>query len=154
MKAYKPLIALILVSASAASALSHNFSFSYWMTSFMGIFLLVFALLKLFDIPGFAEGFQRYDLLAKRSHTYARAYPYLELLLALSYLGRYNLIVTYIATILLMSFGALGVFTALRKGLNVNCACMGTALNVPLSTVAVIENVGMTLMAITMLITG
>jgi len=51
-----------------------------------------------------------------------------------------------------MGFGAIGVFRALRSGLDVNCACMGSALDVPLSTVAVVENVGMTLMAAAMLL--
>lgn len=37
-----------------------------WMRQFMGIFLVIFAMFKLFDLPGFADGFQKYDLIAKR----------------------------------------------------------------------------------------
>ena len=49
-----------------------------------------------------------------------------------------------------MAWSALGVISALRRGLDVNCACMGTVLKVPLSTVALTENVGMGAMATVM----
>ena len=52
-----------------------------------------------------------------------------------------------------MTFGALGVLLALAKGLDLKSACMGNTLNVPLSTVAIIEDVGMAIMALTMLLT-
>ena len=122
------------------------------MHDFMGLFLLIFSMLKLFDLPGFAEGFRKYDLLAGKSATYARLYPFLELALALGYLSLWQPQVVYLATVVLMSFGAIGVFRALAKGRDINCACMGSSLNVPLSTVAVIENVGMAVMALTMLV--
>ena len=51
-----------------------------------------------------------------------------------------------------MLFGGLGVFRALAKGLDLECACMGTVLSVPLSTVALIEDFGMAAMAGVMLI--
>jgi hypothetical protein len=50
-----------------------------------------------------------------------------------------------------MVFGSLGVINALRKGLDLECACMGTVLKVPLSTVALIEDLGMAAMAAGML---
>jgi hypothetical protein len=59
--------------------------------------------------------------------------------------------VVYAATIIVMLFGSLGVLNALRRGLDVNCACMGNVLKVPLSTVALIEDLGMAAMAATML---
>jgi hypothetical protein len=48
-------------------------------------------------------------------------------------------------------FGALGVVSALRRGLDIECACMGTVLHVPLSTVALVEDLGMAGMAGAML---
>ncbi|MDB4288227.1 hypothetical protein OAG59_00775 [Akkermansiaceae bacterium] len=56
------------------------------------------------------------------------------------------------AMIALMGFGAIGVFTALKKGLNIDCACMGTSLKVPLSTVAIVEDLGMVILAALLLI--
>jgi len=122
------------------------------MHNFMGLFLVMFSMLKLFDLPGFANGFQKYDLLAKRLRLWALIYPFLELGLGLAYLKRWQLETVYLTTIFLMSFGALGVFSALKKGLNVKCACMGTSLSVPLSTVAIVEDLGMVAMAIVMLL--
>jgi hypothetical protein len=120
--------------------------------AFMGFFLVVFALLKLFDLSGFADGFQMYDLLAHHVRLYAVIYPFLELTLGLAYLAFWRPVVVYIATVMLLGFGALGVIVALRRHLDVNCACMGTTLKVPLSTVALVEDLGMALMAAAMLV--
>jgi hypothetical protein len=51
-----------------------------------------------------------------------------------------------------MVFGSLGVFHALRQGLDLECACLGTVLHVPLSTVALVEDLGMAAMAAAMLL--
>ncbi|MCC5841380.1 MAG: hypothetical protein JJT96_14780 [Opitutales bacterium] len=152
---YIPLLVVVVLAALGAGALQFRigaFDPHSWMHSFMGLFLLNFAMLKLFDLEGFADGFQMYDLLAKPFRPYALAYPFIELMLGLAYLAQVSPAATYAVTIVVMLFGAVGVFKALREGLDVDCACMGTSLNVPLSTVAVIENLGMALMAIAMLI--
>ena len=116
----------------------------------MGFFLVVFALLKLFDLPGFADGFQMYDLLAKNFRPYAFVHPFIELALGLAYLAFWRPTTVYLATIIVLGFGALGVINALRRGLDINCACMGNTLKVPLSTVALVENLGMVAMALVM----
>ena len=152
---YLPLIVLISLSLLAAlSKQSHYgaWSFKLGMHDFMGFFLLVFAMFKLFDIPGFAKSFQKYDLLAKRSKGYAMVYPFLEVALGLGYLGHFQPEAVYIATVVLMGFGAIGVLSALRQKLDINCACMGSALNVPLSVVALTEDLGMAGMAALMLV--
>lgn len=152
---YWPLLSLILVSALAATALNQPPGGPMlWMHYFMGFFLCVFALLKLFNPEGFADGFQMYDLLAKRSRTYAYLYPGLELLLGLSYLSFWRPEWVYMATIALLGFGAIGVIKALREGLDINCPCMGSVLNVPLSTVTLTEDLGMAAMASFMLLTS
>jgi len=142
---YLPLIVLVSITALAAGAIE-----GAWMPHFMGLFLVTFSMFKFFDLPGFADGFQKYDLLGKRCRAWALLYPFLELGLGLAYLAQWKPEMTSISTIILMSFGSLGVFNALRKGLCLKCACMGTALNVPLTTVAIIENFGMILMALYM----
>ncbi len=155
-KNYIPLLMVIALSSLAAAALSGEEGAKFlnlltWMHAFMGMFLLFFALFKFINLPGFADGFSMYDLLASRWRGYGFIYPFLELGLSLSYLSDFPKTGTYIATILIMSFGALGVLNALRKKLRINCACLGTVLNVPLSTVAVVENLGMVVMAAVML---
>lgn len=150
---YWPLASLILVSALAAMALASQ-SGREWMHYFMGFFLCVFALLKLFHPGAFADGFQMYDLIAKRWRGYAYAYPLIELGLGLAYLAFWQPLLTYSATVLVMAVGSIGVISALRRGLDINCPCMGSVLDVPLSTVTLTEDIGMGLMALAMLFYG
>ncbi len=151
---YLPLVALIAVAALAATARGFSYepatSGLRWMHDFMGFFLVVFALLKFFDLPGFADGFQMYDLLAKRWRPYALVYPFIELALGLGFLAEWRPDILYPATVAILVFGALGVIRALAKGLDVKCACMGNILKVPLSTVALTEDLGMAAMAAVM----
>jgi hypothetical protein len=118
-----------------------------WMHDFMGLFLVMFSMFKFFNMEGFADGFQMYDLLAKSMRLYAYVYPFIELGLGLGYLAHWQPVVVYAATIVVMLFGSLGVLNALRKGLDLECACMGTVLKVPLSTIALVEDLGMAAMA-------
>ncbi|MFT5904991.1 MAG: hypothetical protein ACI9E1_000580 [Cryomorphaceae bacterium] len=151
---YAPLVTIIGLAVLGSIALSKHegYTMDRFMHLFMGLFLLQFSALKLFDVRGFAKGFAKYDLLAMRSRPYGLIYPFLELTLALGYLAG-GAIWIYIATFILMGFGAVGVLGALAKGLDTNCACLGTSLKVPLSTVAITENVSMAVMAIFMFTT-
>ncbi len=153
-KDYLPLVVIVVLAMAAGTAReagTSGWELRMWMHDFMGIFLVVFSMFKFFNLEGFADGFQMYDLLAKKLRVYAYVYPFLELGLGLGYLARWEPTTVYVATIVLMVFGSLGVFRALAKGLDVNCACMGTVLKVPLSTVALVEDLGMALMAALML---
>src|SRR5271154_5161893 len=121
MKKYWPLVCLILVAAIAAGAIvwGREKGWMSWMSYFMGFFLCQFSLLKLFNPIQFADGFQMYDLIAKKSRIYALAYPLIELVLGLSYLAFFLPTATAILTILILGAGAVGVILALMKGLNV-----------------------------------
>jgi hypothetical protein len=151
---YTPLVVIICLTLLASLALqipAGGWELKGFMHGFMGLFLLTFAMLKLFDVTGFADGFQKYDLLAKRSRSYAVAYPFIEFILGIAYLTQLHPRLTYLATFVVTGFGAIGVIHTLRSGLNVNCACLGTSLRVPLSTVALTEDMGMAGMALAML---
>jgi hypothetical protein len=154
--AYLPLIILILLSALSAAAIQLSRTGSVGLMSgmhdFMGMFLVIFSMFKLFDLSGFADGFEKYDLLAKRFRPYGFVYPFFELGLGLAYFARWQMTGIYMATIVLMVFGATGVLTALKQGLDINCPCMGTVLDVPLSTVTLTEDFGMAIMALVMLL--
>lgn len=154
LKNYWPLICLIAVAALMGISLciATKWTLFNWMHFFMGSAFAIFATLKLFNISGFADGFQMYDLLARNSRTYAQVYPFIELFLGLLYLSFLIPIITYSLTVLLMTIGTIGVVKALKRDLKINCACMGTVLNVPLSTVTLTEDLGMGLMALFMLI--
>src|SRR3569623_190014 len=147
---YLPLIvivALTLLSAFAKETSHGAWNGTRWMQNFMGFFLVVFSMFKFFDLNGFADGFQMYDLLAKPFRPYAFVYPFIELGLGLCYLAQLAPPVIYGVTIVVMLWGAAGVLRALMKGLDLECACMGTVLKVPLSTVALLEDLGMAGMA-------
>lgn len=152
-KTYWPLVCLILVALLAGSAITYGVKGGslQWMHYFMGILLCLFSLLKFFDVRGFADGFQMYDLVAKKSRAYALSYPLIELLLGLAYLAFFYPPATYLVTVVVMVTGSLGVIKTLRQGLNIHCACMGTVLRVPLSTVTLTEDLGMGALAFLML---
>lgn len=151
---YRPLWVLVLIAALGAFALMRGIQqdLFIWMHFFMGLLLCQFAMLKLFHPSNFADGFQKYDLIAKRFRGYATAYPYIELGLGLAYLSFIYITTTYLITIIVMGVSAIGVIRALKRGLDVRCACMGTILDVPLSTVTLSEDIGMGIMAILMLL--
>lgn len=154
LAAYTPLFVIIIGSALSASARQvawDGWEGRIWMHDFMGFFLTVFAMVKLFDLKGFADGFQKYDLLAGVCRPYALVYPFLELALGMGYLSLWNTDFVYLATIVLLGFGSLGVFNSMRQGKDLNCACMGSILKVPLSTVTLTEDLGMAAMALAML---
>lgn len=151
---YLPLFTLIIIAALAGLALTWNMGGGMlgWMHFFMGFFFCQFAMLKLFDLDGFADGFQMYDIGGKQSRGYALTYPFIELALGLAYLSFFIPTFTYLITVFVMAFGALGVFQAMQNKLDVKCACMGTVLNVPLSTVTLTEDLGMGFMALIMML--
>lgn len=152
---YLPLFVLVIIAALGAGALTIGMQRGLfaWMHFFMGFFLCQFAMFKLFHPSDFADGFQMYDLVAKRVRAYAYLYPFIELGLGLAYLSFSFPMVTYLITVIVMAVGAIGVILELRRGLDVRCACMGTVLDVPLSTVTLSEDIAMGLMACLMLLT-
>jgi len=139
VKKYWPLIVLISVSALMAGILGRT-NPNLLMHAFMGFSLILFATLKLFNPSKFADGFQMYDLLARYFRPYAYIYPLLELALGIAWFTFLEPKYTAWATIALFGFGAIGVLIAIKNKLNVNCACMGNVLQVPLSTVTLFED--------------
>jgi copper chaperone CopZ len=122
------------------------------MRYFMAGFFLVFAFFKLLDIRAFADAYAGYDLLAARWHGWGLVYPFVELALGMAYLAHWNPTVTHWATILIMGFSAIGVIRAVMSKTKIQCACLGTVFKLPMSTVTIVEDVGMVLMAAWMLL--
>jgi len=69
----------------------------------------------------------------------------------LAYLSNFNPLLTNWVTFALMSFSALGVIKAVANKTQIQCACLGTVFKLPMSTVTIVEDVGMVLMAVLML---
>ncbi len=155
---YKPLfiiVGLILLPVIALAMRDANagvFSWEGAMTRFMAGFFLVFSGLKLLDVPGFAEGYSTYDLLARKVKAYGYVYPFLELGLGLAYLTGVAPFVTNAVTVALMTFSGIGVVQSLMQKRKFQCACLGTFIKVPLTKVTIIEDFGMAAMATVMLV--
>jgi copper chaperone CopZ len=156
---YRPLllIAAYIALASFAGTTAAGragFDWSVWMTNAMAGFFLVFSAFKFLNLKGFAEAYATYDLGARAWAPWGFIYPFLELLLGCAYLFRWNLPLTNAATILLMGFSSLGVIQALSKRQAIRCACLGTVLNVPMSTITLVEDLAMVAMAALALLGG
>jgi hypothetical protein len=117
------------------------------MRLFMGYFFLAFAFFKLLDIGKFADAFATYDVIARRSRLYGLSYPWIEAALGLAFLFNVMPLLTNGVTFVIMTVGLIGVIGALRRKQTIQCACLGTAFNLPMSVVTVVENSVMALMA-------
>ena len=122
------------------------------MRYFMAGFFLVFSFFKLLDIGAFANAYSAYDLLASRWHGWGVLYPFVELALGMAYLAHFNPLLTHWVTIIVMGFSAIGVIRAVASKTQIQCACLGTVFKLPMSTVTIVEDVGMVAMAAVMLV--
>ena len=122
------------------------------MRYFMAGFFLVFSFFKLLDINAFADAYSGYDLLARRWRGWGLMYPFVELGLGVAYLANFNPLLTHWVTIIVMGFSAIGVIKAVASKTQIQCACLGTVFKLPMSTVTIVEDVGMVLMAAVMLL--
>ncbi len=154
---YKPLILIfvfLLISATAGTFDGQTIDLRNWMHAFMAGFFITFSFFKFLDLRGFADSYATYDVLASRVRGYGYVYPFLELALGLAYLAGIFLTEVYIATIILMAFGSIGVIQAVFSKNTIRCACLGVVFNLPMSTVTIIENGLMVAMATAMLMMG
>ena len=128
-----------------------SFHINNFMIDFMGLFFVVFSFFKFLDYKGFPKVFAQYDPLAKRSALYAKVYPFIETLLGLMLLLRWQLNFVFITIIAILTITTFGVVYALFDKNKINCACLGTAFKLPMTEATLIENVIMLVMAIAML---
>ncbi len=138
--------------ADHGMSLAQSISLHETMRYFMAGFFLTFSFFKLLDINAFADAYAGYDLLAARWRGWGLIYPFVELTLGLAYLANFSPVLTNWATLLIMGFSSIGVIRAVLSKTKIRCACLGTVFQLPMSTVTIIEDVGMVLMAAAMLI--
>lgn len=149
----KPLLLIFLYLFSAAFLLNFkNWNTSEAMLDFMGLFYIVFSFFKFLDLKGFPESFRMYDPLARILPVYGWVYPFMELALGLLFLMRFQIEIALIATIVILGITTVGVTKTLLDKKSIRCACLGTALQLPMTEATFIENTIMLSMAIVMLI--
>lgn len=122
------------------------------MQHFMGGFFLIFSFFKLLDLEGFAMSFQMYDPIAKHSKAYGLIYPFIELGLGIGFLVGFNLWLMSLITLIILGIGTIGVARTVLDKRRIQCACLGTVFDLPMTKVTLIENSIMIVMAIGMLV--
>ena len=127
------------------------FSWAGFMLDFMGLFYIVFSFFKMLDLKGFPDSFRMYDPLAKKIPVYAAIYPFIETALGLMFLLRFEISIALYATLAILGITTIGVTKVLLDKKSIQCACLGTALKLPMTKATFIENSIMIVMAILML---
>ncbi|APY07821.1 heavy metal transporter [Winogradskyella sp. J14-2] len=122
-----------------------------FMLDFMGLFYIIFSFFKLLDLKGFPQSFKMYDPLAKALPAYGWVYPFIEVALGLMFLMRFQVNIALISTLIVLGITTFGVTKTLLDKKSIQCACLGTALKLPMTKATFIENSIMIIMAFIML---
>ncbi|WP_316928971.1 MauE/DoxX family redox-associated membrane protein [Aquimarina agarivorans] len=93
-----------------------------------------------------------YDPLAKKLTGYAWLYPFIETVLGILFLTKTKVQLALLFTLFILGITTLGVTKVLLDKKSIQCACLGTALKLPMTEATFIENAIMILMAILMLV--
>lgn len=154
LETYKPIV-LIFIYITVVAALSQvrneEFDFMLWMRHFMAGFFLVFSFFKLLNLKGFTESYAMYDIIAKKIPVWGYFYALFELGLGIAYLVDFNPILVNSATAIIMSISIVGVLQSVLNKKKIQCACLGSVFNLPMSTVTIIEDGLMIIMSLVML---
>ena len=148
----KPLFLILFYITSAVVLLHYkDWSWREFMLDFMGLFYIVFAFFKMLDLKGFPESFSMYDPLAKRLPIYGWIYPFIETAMGIMFLMRYEVNIALVITLVVLGITTIGVTKTLIDKKSIRCACLGTALKLPMTEATFIENTIMIVMAALML---
>tara|TARA_A100001037_G_scaffold288853_1_gene299988 strand:- start:36140 stop:36856 length:717 start_codon:yes stop_codon:yes gene_type:complete len=150
LESRKPiLVALFIVIISSLSLQTSygTFDVNNWFTTYMGMFFVVFSFLKLLNVKGFSMTFKRYDVIAKRVPGFSLTYPFLELILGVAFLTKTLLLASNIITLILMVSQSIGVSIVLKRKQQIQCACLGSSINLPISFLTLLENILMIFMS-------
>ncbi len=153
LETYRPILlifAFITGVTLLAQGRNANIDWMLWMNHFMAAFFLVFSFFKLLNLQGFADSYSTYDVIAKRWKGYGFIYPFIELGLGIAYLVDYQLQTVSLITAIVMGISLIGVLQTILNKKKIRCACLGDVFNLPMSTVTVIEDSLMLVMAVYM----
>lgn len=149
----KPLILILFYITTASVLLNYqNWDRNEIMLDFMGLFYIVFSFFKLLDLKGFSESFKMYDPLASRISIYGWMYPFIEVVLGLMFLMHFGVKTALVITLIVLGVTTIGVTKSLLDKKSIRCACLGTALKLPMTEATFIENAVMIVMAILLLV--
>lgn len=147
----RPLFLIFIYLFIASLLLTNGRDVATFVSYFMGLFYIVFSFFKFLDYNSFPASFRQYDPIAKRIPIYGWIYPFLETALGLSFLLQWQVNLSLVITLIILSSTSIGVIDQLRKKTTIQCACLGTVLNLPMTEATLIENVLMLSMTLMML---
>lgn len=154
LRTYKPLLLVLGYLVGIVGLVEITAGVFDWMRAmqnFMGGFFIAFSFFKLLDLRGFVDSFQTYDVVARPVRSYGYVYPFIELALGMAYVAGFAPVATNLITLVVMLVGIAGVSQALLQKRQIQCACLGTIFNLPMSKVTFIEDGVMAAMAAVML---
>lgn len=150
--AYWPIVSVYALAILASFYSIQWHMYPDFMSHFMGWALIFFGVIKLSDVVGFANGFAKYDPLARGSIVYAQVYPFLEITLGILFILQLLILPATLITLFIYSASFYGAVQSVLKKESVHCVCLGTYFKLPLSTVTLIEATFMIGMCIWMLV--
>jgi len=151
---YKPLFVLFLMIFIVSLLTSEKGGMiqpRLWMRYFMAGFFLSFSFFKLINVKGFADSYSMYDVVAKRIKLWGHLYPFAELGLGIAYVTDFSPLYTNIATVAIMGISSIGVIESVASKKKIQCACLGAVFNLPMSTITILEDLLMVVMAALMI---
>jgi len=152
IKQLKPLFIILGYILITSILLNYkNWNPSNAMLDFMGLFYIIFSFFKILDIKGFSISFSMYDPLAKQAPIYGYIYHFIEVLLGMMFLIRFEVNIALILTVIVLGITTIGVTQTLMNKRSIECACLGTILNLPMTEATFIENALMIIMAFSLI---
>ena len=149
VKQLQPLFIILFYLATTVIFLNFkDWNSREMMFDFMGLFFIVFSFFKMLDLKNFPTSFSMYDPLAEKILFYGWVYPFIEIALGLMFLMRFELNIALYVTIVILGITTFGVTKILINKKNIQCACLGTALKLPMTEATLIENALMLSMSI------
>ena len=139
--------ALGLISIIAWFINDSGNSIDSYMINFMGIYFLIFGASKIIDLKNFPNSFGMYDPIATKFNFYGWIYPFIEIALGIMFISKAYISLAVWLTIAVLSITTIGVVKILMSNKEIECACLGTWMKLPMTKATFIENFIMLFMA-------
>lgn len=143
-----PLFLILFYIIISSVIISWSKTIDDFMMDFMGLFFIVFSFFKFLDYKNFPLSFSMYDPIAKNIPLYGWIYPFIETFLGIMFLFRIQIFLSLVSTIIFLGVTTIGVVKVLSNKEEIQCACLGTAIKLPMTIATLIENGIMIIMAI------
>lgn len=149
---YEPLVAAGFAAVLASEVLHVTYAVPFF-PIFLGLWLIQFAMIKLFDIDDFAGKFMQYDPFGGKSRFYAYLFPFIQLALGLAYLALYYAQATSVLLLVVALINLIGIYKRYDEAPVFKDVSLSGFLSTPLREAAIIENILMIVMALAYLLT-